>query len=67
MALSGKTLSHLWYLYAMIGIYLVLPLLKRFTDTCSKELLDYILAVLFVMDFCIPFYNRLFQLELNFI
>ena len=66
MALSGKTLSHLWYLYAMVGIYLVLPLLKRFTDTCSKELLDYILIVLFVMDFCIPFFNRLFQLALNF-
>lgn len=66
MTLSGNTFAHLWYLYAMVGIYLIFPMLKQFTDSCSKELLDYLLVVLFLMDFCIPFLNHVFQLELNF-
>lgn len=66
MVINGETMSHLWYLYALIGIYLIFPVLKIFTDNCSRSTLGYILAILFIFDFCIPFVNQFFSIEIEF-
>lgn len=50
----GKTWGHLWYLYVLIGIYLLLPLWKIFTGHCTRRELRYILIVLFVVNICFP-------------
>ena len=43
---------HLWYLFMLIGLYLILPLLKKMTE--SKELTEYFLILSFVLTSFIP-------------
>lgn len=62
----GKSFSHLWYLYTLIGIYLFLPVIKLFVNNASKQVLEYILYLLFIFNFCIPFINYLFGVEIAF-
>lgn len=65
-AITGNTASHLWYCFLLIGIYLILPVLKPFIDkTDNKEIL-YLLIVLFVFDFFIPFINIVFDQKIQF-
>lgn len=66
MTLSNRSFSHLWYLFTMIGIYAVLPILKLIVDKASKGMLRYLLAVLFVFCFCVPFINEWTGLALAF-
>ena len=57
--LNGSSWGHLWYLYALIGFYLILPLLKLFTDYCSREVLRYLLIVIGVFTFLMPIIDAL--------
>ena len=43
---------HLWYLFMLIGLYLILPLLKKITE--SKELTEYFLILSFVLTTLLP-------------
>ena len=43
---------HLWYLFMLIGLYLILPLLKKITET--KELTEYFLILSFVLTSLLP-------------
>lgn len=51
--------SHLWYLYMLLGLYVVLPFLRKLTD---KKLIEYYI-ILFV--FFNVFYNILQNVELD--
>lgn len=64
--LNGDSWGHLWYLYTLIGIYLIFPLLKEFVTNCNRKTLKYILIVLFIFNFCIPWVNQLFKCEIAF-
>lgn len=37
ICLMGEGWSHLWYLYTLIGLYLVLPVIKIFVNKCSRK------------------------------
>lgn len=52
--LSGKTWAHLWYVYCMIGIYVLLPVYKLIADHASNQKLIYILLILFVFGSLFP-------------
>ncbi len=64
--ITGKSWSHLWYLYALIGVYLVLPLLKAFVDKCSYAEIKTFLIVLFIFNFIIPIVNSIFKISIAF-
>lgn len=49
---------HLWYLYALIGIYLVLPILKPAIKNVSEKTLLYFSSILFVCDFIFPIVSK---------
>lgn len=66
MTLNNQSFSHLWYLFTMIGIYVILPVLKLITDKANKKTLKYFLVVLFVFNFCIPFINKITGLSIAF-
>ncbi len=34
---TGKSFAHLWYLYALVGIYLLLPVVKGFIDKAQER------------------------------
>lgn len=63
---NGESWNHLWYLYTILGMYLLLPVFKRFTDNASHRELGYVLAVLFVCDFCFPLFDALAGTDIAF-
>ena len=60
---SGKLWDHMWFLYLIAGLYMVTLPLQRMTGALSDRTLAYLLALLFVFQFCIPFLNRLTGVE----
>lgn len=63
---QGKLWSHMWYMYMIAGLYLILPLLKLFVSFCEKKMLEYLLIVLFIFVSIIPFTEILFSVKINF-
>lgn len=51
---TGKSWSHLWYLYVLLGLYLILPLYRAFCKKTEDRELRYLLAVLFVFLSLLP-------------
>jgi surface polysaccharide O-acyltransferase-like enzyme len=64
--LQGKTETHLWYLYLIIGLYFITPLLKVFSDNAERKMLEYTLVVLFVFTSVIPLIQRIFHVTSGF-
>lgn len=64
--LNGQNWAHLWYLYSLVGIYLLLPLFKHFTDTASRREKRYLLLMLFIFKFCFPFVDLVAGTNIGF-
>lgn len=62
--LSGKSWAHLWYIYALMGIYLLLPVLKAFVASATNSDWRTLLCIMFVATILIPSINSAFGLEL---
>lgn len=43
--LKGDTQTHFWFVYALIGIYMVAPIIKVFTDNAQRRLVEYFLIL----------------------
>lgn len=46
--LLGKGIFHLYFLPIIIGFYLCLPILKEFTKKSNKDILKYLIVILFI-------------------
>lgn len=46
---------HMWYLYLIIGLYLVTPLLRLFVKKSNKKILLYLIVLILVFQFLPPF------------
>ena len=70
--INGDSWGHLWYLYALIGLYLVLPLFKPAVDNLSRREFRILLLVMFVLNFCVGIVNQVpgvhiaFQLPMSY-
>lgn len=53
-AARGNTSSHLWVLYPLIGLYLVHPIIHRFTASASRGEILYFLALCFLFAYLLP-------------
>lgn len=51
---TGDTWAHMWYLYCMIGLYLLLPFYKKIAEHSSKKELTYLLIVYLVFRSLVP-------------
>ena len=51
---TGDTWSHMWYLYCMIGLYLLLPFYKMVTEHATQRQLSYLLIVYLVFRSLLP-------------
>jgi surface polysaccharide O-acyltransferase-like enzyme len=49
--------GHLWYLYMLIGLYLLTPVIRIFIRNCTKRHIEYFL-VLTLFSFSLLVYNR---------
>lgn len=47
---TGNTWDHMWYIYCLIGLYVLLPAYKLIADHASDKELKYILLILFIFE-----------------
>lgn len=57
--LYGNTQSHLWFIYAIIGLYLITPILYKFVHNSKSNEILYAIIVIFIVD-------NLYELFLQF-
>ena len=65
--LSGNSWAHMWYLYALIGLYLFLPVMKAFAIQTDKQTYRYVLILLFLVGSVLPFVENLFHFKTGII
>lgn len=58
--LNKKSWDHLWYLYLLMGIYLLLPIIRMLLDKISDAQLEYLMTILCFLGFVIPTVNAIF-------
>lgn len=46
---TARSWGHLWYVYALLGLYLLTPLLRKLTGSGNRRLLEYVLLALYVL------------------
>lgn len=59
LTLIGNTWNHMWYLYVLIGIYLVLPVLKPIYKHLPINIIDTFLVLMFVFCSILPIVKQL--------
>lgn len=65
MTLQQESWSHLWYIYVLIGIYLILIPLKKFVDNSGNKEICVFAAVLIVGNFIVPTINIAFGTKIE--
>ncbi|MCD7888481.1 MAG: acyltransferase family protein [Oscillospiraceae bacterium] len=63
---TNSGVHHLWYLYTLIGIYLLLPALKIFVDHIDRDTFSYTLIAMFIFVYCLPTLSDLIGAEIAF-
>ena len=63
--LQGKSWSHMWYIYMLIGLYLITVPLRYVVRKTTEQELEIILLVLMTGTFLIPSINTLFSISLE--
>jgi surface polysaccharide O-acyltransferase-like enzyme len=64
--IQGKSWGYLWYLYMLIGLYLIIPMIRVFVINAPRNTVKYILIILFVFTSLVPFVETLFQIKFAF-
>lgn len=55
--LSGKVYSHLWYLFMLIGLYLITPIIRGFVKNADRTVLFYSIFLLFAIQVILPYFT----------
>jgi surface polysaccharide O-acyltransferase-like enzyme len=55
----GPAYYHLWFLYMLIGLYVLTPVFRCFVNNCKREHIEYILILFFIVGTCVPFINSI--------
>jgi len=63
--IQEESWNHLWYLYILIGLYILLPILRKFIKYASDDEIKFILIALFILSFLIPTINDIFNLNIT--
>ena len=64
--ITGNLWAHMWYIYLILGLYMITPLLKKFTSTCTLKEYNYILALLFVFTIALVDIKSFFNVNIAF-
>lgn len=62
--LTGNTWTHMWYLYMLVGLYLVIPVLKAVVDHTPKNIVP-LVVTLFVFACVLPMFKHFFDFQLG--
>ncbi len=59
--LKSGTEFHLWYVYMVIGLYLIIPILNKWILNSTKKEIIYFLSIwIFILLLDLPIFNKLF-------
>jgi surface polysaccharide O-acyltransferase-like enzyme len=61
--LFGIPRYHLWFLYTIIGLYLLTPALRIFVANSKKKDIVYVLWLFFIIGTCVPLVNTILKLN----
>lgn len=64
---SNTGFRHLWYLYVLIGFYLLLPLYRAFVSQASRRDLQILILLVFVLDLGVNTVNTLCGVHIEFL
>lgn len=56
--INGNTQMHLWFVYAIIGLYIITPILSIFVNNCEKKILLYAIISCFILGSFCEFINQ---------
>ena len=62
--LSGNAYYHMWYLYMLIGLYIITPFIHSYVKNAKKDNIQYFLLIGFIFTSIIPFLNNFTFLEI---
>ena len=63
---QGNLWDHMWYLYMLTGLYILLPLFKIFIYYADRKTLEYVLSILFIFTSLIPAFTDIFSFKFGF-
>lgn len=63
MTLTGHTWSHMWYLYLILFLYLITPLLKKVLQILPVWSVVAVMAVVFLGSSVAPFLNKILDIN----
>lgn len=55
--ISGRSWSHMWYLYMLLGLYVLTPVLRGFVKDASEETARFVMLSLFGATIVVPTVN----------
>ena len=61
LMIFGPAYYHLWFLYMLIGLYLLTPIFRCFVNNCKQEHIEYTLFLFFMIGTCFPFINYILK------
>lgn len=62
--IEGNCWGHMWYVYMMIGLYILTPIIRGFVARESKHEVWFVLVLLFLLTIVIPTINLFFSLSI---
>ena len=63
---AGRSWSHMWYLYMLIGLYLLLPFYRMIVSVAQKQDMVYLIIIYFVFLSVLPLLRTIFDIEIAF-
>jgi len=58
----GPPYYHLWFLYMLLGLYLLTPVFRCFVSCSKREHIEYLLILFFIIGTGVPFINKLLDI-----
>lgn len=66
VALSGPIYYHLWFVYTLVGLYLITPVIRIFVKHASDTELKYFLSLWFVFNSLVAILQNHFHISIGF-
>lgn len=63
--LQGKTWAHMWYIYMLIGLYIITPIIKTIINNTKENTLFYFIVILIIGTTIIPTINNLLNIDIE--
>ncbi len=64
--LTDNLWDHMWYLYTILGLYLITPFIRIITKNIKEKDYKYFLILLFIFSILIPDIRSIFQINIAF-